>query len=558
MKYILTVAALFVASASFADNFNATSKVTAVTAYGAAGVATRRADLDIPAGTHTITLRGSGLAAASEFLETIFPEGADLRLLSTQLNYDKLEPNRPPKSAEYQAKEAALATAQAQLDALEEQINVDQSTIASAQLRIEFLQTMAAGNGGVFGEDSTIDAAQVDGLIGSMGAQMQTAQQQEKSAQIRIAARQPERSDLINARDDAAQSLLVVTPNPSRGDAELVLTVKTDTGFNGPLLIRTFAQTYWQPHYRLALTQTGDTGVLRIERKVFLSQATGEDWTDVTVSLSTAALSQRQSASEPYSDIKRLIKPEEQYGKRMTSGSLQKDMASPQMDSSDVMEVVSEAGSSLGLTLIKGQTIEYQLTQPVSLRSGRQGGSLFELDATETVVDLFAQAHSAQDDKAYMYAEFENKTGGSILAGNATIYRDGAFVGTGQFPLIVNGDTTDLALGPIDGLLLDRRTVSREDGDRGLISSSNARELRYETKIESLLDYAIDLRLFDVVPTSESEDLVIREFLSPKPTLRDVDGKRGVLRWDVNIKPGTTKILKTGYDMVWPVDQQLR
>jgi len=91
-----------------------------------------------------------------------------------------------------------------------------------------------------------------------------------------------------------------------------------------------------------------------------------------------------------------------------------------------------------------------------------------------------------------------------------------------------------------------------------LITSSNAREVRYETAIESYLDYAIELRVQDVIPTSESEDLVIKEVVSPRPDERDIDGKRGVIGWNLSVKPGSRQTLGIGYDMVWPSDQDVR
>jgi len=205
----------------------------------------------------------------------------------------------------------------------------------------------------------------------------------------------------------------------------------------------------------------------------------------------------------------------------------------------------------------KGQTIEYSLKEPIDVRSDAAGSSLVAIDEISLDVDLFAKTNAAWDDKAYLYAELENTTGGNILAGPTQVYRDGAYMGSVQLPAITNGDKSDVSFGPLDGLLVERRTLSREDGDTGILTSSNARSLRFETKLTSLLSYPIALQLFDNVPVSESEDLKITEKFSQQPNERDVDGRRGVLRWDFDMKPGDIKKLGTGYDMVWPSGQNI-
>ena len=59
------------------------------------------------------------------------------------------------------------------------------------------------------------------------------------------------------------------------------------------------------------------------------------------------------------------------------------------------------------------------------------------------------------------------------------------------------------------------------------------------------------------MPVSESEDLKVTEILNPRPSERDVDGRRGVLRWDLDMAAGDEARIATGYDMVWPEGQTI-
>lgn len=552
MKHILTAASLLMATASYADNFTPTSKVTAVTAFNKGGIVTRQASLDIPAGMHTITFRGGAFARGVEYFETLFPAGSGVQVVSTQFKEDDLEPNRPEKSDEYKRRASLLKTAQTALDAFDAEISKDEALVASGTVRMDFLLSLTQRPMGPFTQGNTVDPAQMATFITTIGDQMQAAQQDVKKANARIAARKTERVDLLNARDDAATALALVAADPEGDDTQVTLTINAASPFKGILELRTFADVLWRPYYKLMLDQTKDKGQLKIERKVMLSQRSGEDWSDVTVTVSTANLTNRLRAYPAYPDIKYLVS-NYYAGTKGKSKSMLKSTADagawgdePRQD-----EIVMEKASP-SIPMIKGQTIEYRLANPVSLQSGLGGFAIFALDVIETPVNLFAQANSATDKTAYLYAELENNTGGNILAGRAVLFRDGAYVGEGSFPPITQGDKTDLALGPLDGLRVERLIISREDGDRGIISSSNTHAIRYETKVDSLLPYAIDLRLLYVMPTSEAEDLVITEYVSPKPTVRNVDGQRGVLRWDVTVQAGSSQTVQVGYDMVWP------
>jgi hypothetical protein len=138
------------------------------------------------------------------------------------------------------------------------------------------------------------------------------------------------------------------------------------------------------------------------------------------------------------------------------------------------------------------------------------------------------------------------------LPSTASLYRDGQYFGQFEMPEIVAGDEYPLQLGVLDGLRVDHSVIKREDGDRGLLSSSQIAESRFETVVTSLLDYDIPVRLYDRVPVSESEDLIVKEYAKPAISDRDIDGRRGVVSWNWDMQAGGTHKIEFGYDLSWP------
>ena len=166
-------------------------------------------------------------------------------------------------------------------------------------------------------------------------------------------------------------------------------------------------------------------------------------------------------------------------------------------------------------------------------------------------VDLYARARN-RNQSGFLYADITNDTGGRILPSTASLYRDGQYFGEFSMPEIVAGDEYPLQLGVLDGLLIDYAILKREDGDRGLLSSSQIAESRFKTVVTSLLDYDIPVRLYDRLPVSESEDLVIKEYANPSISEREIDGRRGVVSWNWDLAAGSSKTIEFGYDLSWP------
>jgi hypothetical protein len=138
------------------------------------------------------------------------------------------------------------------------------------------------------------------------------------------------------------------------------------------------------------------------------------------------------------------------------------------------------------------------------------------------------------------------------LPGEARLIRDGVLVGEAFIPEVANGDMFDLALGPLNGILLEKRTLEVQDGDTGIISSYNQKIEKYEVTVRSLLDYPIDVTAYAALPISESEDLTVDLDTSPAPTETDIEGRRGVVSWTLPMAAGSEETITYGWKLQWP------
>jgi uncharacterized protein (TIGR02231 family) len=145
-----------------------------------------------------------------------------------------------------------------------------------------------------------------------------------------------------------------------------------------------------------------------------------------------------------------------------------------------------------------------------------------------------------------------------LLPGQAYLLREGVLVGSSYIDAVPAGGKAELAFGAIDGLRLSRAMPERAEGDRGILTSSTQIEEKAVLKVENLTDETWPVRLLDLVPYSEQEDLQISFSADPEPTETDVDGQRGILAWEFDIAAGETKEVTLSHVMSWPEGKQLQ
>lgn len=201
---------------------------------------------------------------------------------------------------------------------------------------------------------------------------------------------------------------------------------------------------------------------------------------------------------------------------------------------------------------------EFSLPGPVTLLAK---SPLLQVLGTETLdAEVALHAVPRTDDTAFWVATFTNE-GAPIFAGEASRYRDGLLVASGDAGWIgaeiATGEEAELGFGAHEGLRLEMVRLDELSGDRGVIQRSNTREEVRELRVENLSDAAETVRLFYNLPVSVQEDLRIRIDMDPAPDMETIDDKRGVVAWDLDVAAGATEAVRLTFDLRWPEDQQL-
>jgi uncharacterized protein (TIGR02231 family) len=540
MRRIL-LATVFFPACAFADQIDATSRITDVTVYPYGAQITRVVTFEAPAGAHDLMIGDLPAETYAEALRIAPGEGVTLG--SYALRGELLPPPEPRLTeaaagakAEVERLETAERAAILAMDAIQTQIN-------AANAQVEFLKGVKVG--------PTVDATSAAALrdIAKMiGEEVRLAGDSARAAAGELLVAQ---ADLAKLQADLATAREAYATASYDDTLYAGLNVKVDVAAAGEVSVtitQFIQEATWQPVYDLRLEREGEAS-LTVQRGVLVSQETGEDWTGVALTLSTASPSEQSEPSTLYPEYRSIT--DEQKLEQEGSGRFGLTLTEPEPAADAAPAPVVAERSISATTFYEGDTVVYRYPVAVDVESGVTDLRL-ALDEVVLTPEISARAVPRYDAAAFMMAEFTNTGAEVLLPGTAFLYRDGTLIGATELEPIQPGAEAELAFGAIEGLRLTRDMPVRAEGERGLIVSSNASEEVAVLEIENLTDEAWDVRLMDLVPYSEQEDLEITWTADLPVTEEDVDGQRGILAWDFQLPAGEKKAVTLTTTIAWP------
>lgn len=541
MKHAILAATLLpLASPLAADVIALNAPVTAATLYSEGATLIRNTNFTAPAGRHELLITNLPDSVDPTSVRVALT-GATLGAVS--LRDDRTRPVALKDSPELTAAKAARDAARDALRAVQDAKEDVLMRADAAKARLAYLGTLTA---------PTDTAASPDTLLATLTliSEQTLATRQEIATIERDARRfEQELTDRQTALENAEQVVASLTPTRSE-NAMLVVAITAQEATTGTLTLTHLTEdASWEPVYDLHLI-TGDTPSLALKRGAFIGQHTGEDWRDVTVTLSTSRPDAQTQPQKLWPNLRR-IQPEQEQLAYATDSRALKSAAAPMAEPVIIAEIADvDFGDGINAT--------YSYNTPVDLTSDADvlRIALDTLDFTPTV---YAHANPLHDETAFLMAEINNISEEIILPGyNSNFYLNDTFIGIADMPLIAQGDSTELSFGPINGLRLTETLVARNSGDSGVITTRNDQTEERVFTAENLTDRAWDLRLFGRVPYSEQEDLTITWQATPPPSETDIDGARGILMWQTNLQPGAEFEVNLPHALRWPSDMILR
>lgn len=541
----LVLVTFAVASGSWAANLDTNSAIDTVTVYPDGATVTRVISLDLVSGDSTLVVRDFPLSLDPSSLRVEGEAGAKLTIGTIDA--------RPPKAAP----PVNLPELDKRIEALKDQRADLQGAIESAAARRKFAQHFAETSPAGLGDKGEArPITEWRAAFAAVGEEVAIA-----DTTIREATRKQRELDRQIAQLEAERS--AKPPNKLEVRIDVASAAPTKATLRVTYTVRSAR---WTPLYDARL----DTGAkdrkpqLELVRRAEVTQSTGEDWSNVTLGVSTVRISRGGSAPE----LNSLVAQYPQVPKPLALGTAS-DLARPapmtRQAQSPSMAKIAEAAESReradeqqAVAEIGDFQATFKIPGRVSLGAA-EGAKSLRIASMNVPADLAVRAAPVLDPTAFLEASFKQTDDTTLLPGKVAIYRDGIFVGRGKITASARDDIVRLGFGADEKVKIQRAVLKRNEGSAGLlVTTSKTDERSFRTTIRNGHDFPIKVAIEDQLPVSENEDIVV-EMLpsSTQPTATNIRDKRGVLEWSFDAKPSEIKDINFAWRIRWPKDKSV-
>jgi uncharacterized protein (TIGR02231 family) len=547
-NYLATTSLVLIAAsaacAARAADLEVESAIDAVTVYPDGASVTRVITLDLPSGDTTLVAKDFPLTLDPASLRVEGEGGSQLTIGAIDARPPRPVP--PVNLSELDKRSEALKDERADLDGV----------IAAAQARRKFAEHFAEASPAGLGEKGEARPltewraafAAIADEVASADNAIRDAQRKQRELDRQIARLEADRTikppSKLEVRIDLAAA----------GAAKASLRVSY-----------TVRNARWTPLYDARL----DTGAkdrkpsLELVRRAEITQSTGEDWSNVTLAVSTVRVARGGNAP----DLNSLIVHYPQIAfdaplgaaadkTRMRSATSEQRLVEPAPASAPAQPLAKKAEEQQATAEIGAFQAAFKIPGRVSVGAS-EGAKALRISTVTVAPDLVIRSAPVADPTAFIEASFVQKEDAPLLPGRVSIYRDGSFVGRGGMEARAKDETVRLGFGADDKVKIERSVIKRSEGSAGLIvTTSRTDERAFKTTVRNGHDFPIKVMVEDQLPVSENEEIQVEMLpATTPPTSSDLHDKRGVLQWAFEAKPGEVKDIALAWRVRWPKDK---
>jgi len=297
-------------------------------------------------------------------------------------------------------------------------------------------------------------------------------------------------------------------------------------------------------------------------------QSTGEDWENVTMSLSTAKPAVGGAMPDVSSWFIRPYTPPAPVAHKAGGSRMKASYAGVNMMASFDASV-SEMGGMGGpdeeapryaSAEEKGIAVVYTLPKKATIKSDGQDNKL-PVSAQVLAAKFKYSSYPRSVLLAYLGSRVTNTPGLQLLGGRVNIFLDGDFVGESYINNVGSGEEFDLYLGADENVKVKRDQILKKVDDTliaGIPSPTKRTSFQYKLTVENYKSKSASIKLFEAVPVSEDERIKVKiEKVAPEPKEKEWESKKGIWLWELELAPKEKKEIFYTFVVEHPRDMQV-
>lgn len=530
------------------------SRIAAVAVYPDRAVLTRVARVDLPAGTSELVLDGLPAALIDESLQVSGRGTAAATILDVNLRRTFLEASPDPRLRTLEEELAGLQREDAALDARLGQIDQQRALLQ----RIETALTAPPTKDSPAARPSLDEwqrllVFQAENLA-RLASDQQSLQQQRTALAAKIAATEAQLNE-IKGRTPQRRSQKAATLRVSASRAG---TLDLSVSYTTP-------GASWSAAYDARLR--AETRAIDVTYYGVIRNGTGEDWSGVALTLSTARPSLGGGAPNlgpwivepvrpmPMAYLSQTVASSEFKAMRRAASAAPEAPAAAGSAAAESDAAVAEASVQIGLS-----SATFRIEAPLTLPSDRSAQKVV-ITTLNCPAELRYETAPKLIESAYLSASSTNRSDFPWLAGPVNAFLGDTFIATSALRAVMPGESFALSLGVDDGIAVKRRIVKRFTEETGLTNSGRRVTHEYLVTLTNNKKTAERIVLREPTPMSRDEKIIVKVITpaerdissatAPKEISREADG---ILAWRIDLKPGEKREVPIKLTIEHPAD----
>lgn len=524
-------------------------KVEKVTVYtsGTAGV-TRAGAVKLEAGRSVI--RSAPLPAKADpgSLQARLGGGVAIEAVETRrlpVDEKTLQGKRAEHARLLQQEEDRLFELQQELQAIDGRIGARNETLA-------FLDKMREQAAQTAGREMAVQELKVDSWKSAVDfAEQRAAQARKEIVELAKARRLAERS--CNEQSRRYQELAAKYPQEIY-ETRAYITVNCEKALETRLELNyTVSGADWEPSYRAAADVKGKKLALEVFGAV--SQSSGEDWTGVQLSLSTARPELGTDAPElrPWyirPQMPPVVKSKRGRDETYFAPERSEDLSAPATPAAE-----DESGTEDGAEESPAEAVSCGMATVFTAEAAADipsDGQLHKIPVSTLRSDIEVEHCAIPKIMPYAFvrATTANKAPFPLLPGIVDVVVGDSFVGRGVMKLTAPGEKIRLGLGVDESVkislrLLEDKVERKRRGDN--VATTNV----FEIKLTSFAAEPIQLSVIDQLPISKDGEIKVTYGREASQALRGAEFP-GQLKWERTLKPGENDRIEFDFTIEYP------
>jgi len=328
----------------------------------------------------------------------------------------------------------------------------------------------------------------------------------------------------------------------------------------------------WQPFYEI---HTDDGKSVELHYMASIRQNTGESWSGVSITLTTAkpALGIDIAPAEPVIIYRQVERHGERarYLSKSKSPMAKKGAAKNELaDGADSGQAYDEAEMAAEETKEEPLAAEYETSQveqglasasfQILQKSDIAGDNsqhnvMIAREKLEAVVSHKAVPYASET--VFVSGKIKNVMTYPLLTGRANLFINNNYVGSAALKHTAPEESFSIPLGPDENVKVRYTKLRQVSETYGLGKKRIKTTYEYRVEIENLKNAPVSLDVCDRIPVSTDAEIKVElRDINPKND-NDIKTDRGILRWNLLLKSKEKKEIRFTYTVDYPEEYRI-